>query len=97
MANSKSALKRAGQNVIRRARNSHYKSMMRGRIREVREAVAAGDLPKAEELLRAATSILHKVAGKGTIHSKTADRHISRLTHRVNSLRGAATDTEAQS
>lgn len=86
MANTKSALKRAKQNLVRRARNVNYRSFVRSRVRMVREAIASGDSTKAQELLRNAASALHKVAGKGIIHPRSADRKLSRLSQQVSAM-----------
>lgn len=86
MANHVSALKRARQNDKRRARNAHFKSFMRSRVRRVRDAVKAGKATEAELLLRSAMSALHRVAGKGIIHTRTADRKIGRLGKLVATL-----------
>ena len=49
MPNSLSAKKRLRQDAVRRERNRAIKSVVRKRIRTVREAVAAGELEKAEQ------------------------------------------------
>ena len=90
MANTKSALKRAGQNAKRRVRNQHYKSYVRNRVRAVRDAVAAGDAEAANQKLVEAMSALHKVAGKGILHTRAADRRIARLAQAVKKLSGSA-------
>jgi len=86
LANHKSALKRARQNRVRRARNVHYKSLMRSRIRKVRDAVAGGDKGAAESALRHAVSVIDRVASKGIIHRNTASRRIARLSKMVHRL-----------
>lgn len=86
LANHKSALKRIRQTVGRRARNVHFKTFMRNRVRRVREAVAAGDTSRAQDLLRVAISAIDHVASKGVIHSNTASRKVSRLSKLVFSL-----------
>ena len=86
MANHKDAAKRAKQALVRRLRNRHYRSMMRNRIKAVREAVASGNLPKAQESFQDAMSVIHRVAGKGIIHRNQAGRRISRLNKLVKKL-----------
>ncbi len=82
MANHKSALKRARQNVVRRERNKAVKTRVKSVVKEVRQTVAAGDA--AQEKLKEAKSIIDKAAGKGVIHKRTAARKISRLSRMIN-------------
>ena len=79
MANHKSAIKRAGQNEIRRLRNKSTKTRVKSIVKDMRSmgAEASSDQKKAQ--LTAAQSIIDKAAKKGVIHKKTAARKISRL------------------
>ena len=86
MANHKSALKRNKQNAIRNARNTHIRSTMRTLVKQVREAVTAGDKDAASAALAKAIPYIDKTATKGVIHKATASRKISRLTKLVNSI-----------
>lgn len=86
LANTKGAIKRAKQSISRHTRNVHYKSVVRGRIRAVREAVASGDKDKAASALVAVSAVLHKVAGKGIMPTATAGRKLSRLAASVNKM-----------
>ena len=86
MANHKSAIKRDRQSKIRRMRNRMNKSKMKSAIRRVEEALVAGSEEQAQEALKRAVPIIQKTVSKGTIHSKTASRKISRLTKRVNRM-----------
>lgn len=86
MANHKDALKRSIQNVKRRAHNRHYRSMMRNRIKAVRDAVDSGEVDTAQAELRKAMAVIHRVAGKGIIHRNQAARRISRLNALVKKL-----------
>lgn len=86
MANHKSAAKRNRQNAIRNARNTHIRSTMRTLVKQVREAVAAGDQEAAQSSLAKAVPYIDKTAAKGVIHKATASRKISRLTKLVNTL-----------
>ncbi len=86
MANHKSAWKRIRQNAKRRARNSHYKTFMRNRVKAVRKAIDAGDLETARAALTGAISALDGVASKGIIHRNKAARTISRLSKAVHKL-----------
>jgi small subunit ribosomal protein S20 len=87
LANHKSALKRAGQNEIRRMRNRSVKSRVKTVVREVRQAAATADMGTKDQMVRA-QSIIDKAAKKGVLHKRTAARKISRLakiTHTVQS------------
>lgn len=86
MANHKDAIKRHRQSIARRARNRHYRTMMRNRVKAVRAAVEAGDVDAAQTALREAMSVIHRVARKGIIHRNQAGRRISRLNAAVKKL-----------
>ena len=89
MARHISALKRARQNEKRRMRNQSRKTRVKSVVREVRQAMAKKDAAVAETALTKAVPIIAKVAGKGTLHWRTAARKISRLTRQVNALKTA--------
>jgi small subunit ribosomal protein S20 len=82
-------MKRARQNEKRRQRNQSRKTRVKGVVREVRQAVAANNLEEAQKALEKAVPVIARVAGKGTLHWRTAARKISRLTKQVKSLPGA--------
>ncbi len=84
MANHKSALKRARQNVVRRARNKTVKTRVKNVVKEVRLAAAESAGDATQEKLREAKSIIDKAATKGVIHKRTAARKISRLSRMAN-------------
>ncbi len=84
MANHKSALKRHRQSLKRAARNRAMKTRVRNTVKAVRTAVQQQDAEQAQVLLKNATSILDKAAGKGVIHWKKAARSISRLSKAVS-------------
>lgn len=86
MANHASAWKRMRQNVVRRARNVHFKSFVRSRIRKVREAVSSGNSEGVTDLLRQAISAIDSVSSKGIIHSNTASRRVARLSKLVHTF-----------
>ena len=90
MANHKSAEKRDRQSKLRRLRNRMNKSAMKTAIRHVEEALAAGTEEQAKAALQAAIPVIHKTATKGTVHKRTADRKVSRLTKRVNKMKPLA-------
>ena len=55
-------------------------------MKQVEEAIAAGDRAKAAEALRAAQPELMRAAQKGVMHANTASRKVSRLAARVKAL-----------
>ena len=87
MANHKSAIKRAGQNEIRRLRNKSTRTRVKSVVKDMRSmgADASSDQKKAQ--LTAAQSIIDKATKKGVIHKKTAARKISRLVKLTNSTK----------
>lgn len=85
MANHKSALKRARQNVNRRDRNRAVKTRIKNVVKGIRNAVSENSETAAQDL-NTAKSVIAKAAKKGVIHKKTASRKISRLSKLVNTL-----------
>ncbi len=81
MANTKSAQKRNRQALKRRARNQAVRTQVKSAVKRAREALAAKDPAKAQEVLRAAARTLDKAASKGVLHKKNASRRIARLFH----------------
>jgi small subunit ribosomal protein S20 len=86
VANHPSALKRHRQSEKARVANRAVRAKLRTMVRQLREAVAAGDKDAASARLRDASSQLHKAAGKGVLHRRTADRQTSRLARSVSAL-----------
>lgn len=86
MANHKDAIKRDKQNQKARARNRHNRSLMRNRIKALREAVKSGDPAAAAEQLKLTVSTIQRVAQKGVIHRRQAARRVSRLAAAVNGI-----------
>jgi len=86
MANTRSA-KRKTREIARRTKiNQHRRSMMRGHIRKVEEAISSGDQVAALAALQAAEPKIMRASQKGVLHQKTASRKVSRLTIRVAKL-----------
>lgn len=83
MANHKSAIKRARQNEIRRQRNKGVKTRCKSVTKEIRMAVAAGNIDEAAQKLPTAASAFDTAARKGVVHKRTAARKVSRLTKLV--------------
>lgn len=86
MANHKDAIKRDKQNQKARLRNRHYRTLMRNRIKALREAVDSGDKAAAQTLLQETVSVIQRVAQKGIIHPRQAARRVSRLALAVNGV-----------
>ena len=86
MATTASAKKAARVIARRTAVNKARRSRMRGFVRKVEEAVAAGDRTAALAALKAAEPEIMRAAGKGVLHKNTASRKVSRLTHQVAKL-----------
>jgi small subunit ribosomal protein S20 len=85
MANHKSALKRERQSRARNLRNRPIISLMRTRMRQLRESVEAGKSQEdIQSNLVAAVGQLNRTASKGLIPKKRASRMISRLNKMVN-------------
>ncbi len=85
-----SAQKRHRQSVKRQARNTAIRSRVRTYVRQLREAIAAGDTGEAKTRLLTATRAIDKAATKGIFHRNTASRKIARLTLAVRKLGSAA-------
>ena len=80
MANHKSAEKRARQNDKKRLQNRRIVTNMRGRIKELRAAIEAGEKDNLATMLATTIRLISRAGAKGTIHRKKASRLISRLT-----------------
>ena len=86
MANIKSQKKRILTNEKARQRNKAVKSALRTHVRKFREAAAAGDVDKAQELSRVACRALDKAASKGVIHKNQAANRKSAIAKQVAAL-----------
>ncbi|HUH65164.1 MAG TPA: 30S ribosomal protein S20 [Syntrophales bacterium] len=88
MATHKSAEKRSRQSEKRRVRNASVKSGIRTQIKSVLTSVEAKDKKASQTALAAASPAIARAAAKGVFHKKTASRKISKLTRKVNALKG---------
>ena len=86
MANHVSSLKRARQTIVKTANNRANKSKLRGTLRMLREALAAGDKKTIAASYSQTVSVLDKSVQKGVLHKNTASRYKSRLNARVKAL-----------
>lgn len=89
MANIKSAIKRARQNLKRRDRNRYYRTTVRTYIKRARKQIEANELEDAETTVRAAIKAMDNAAQKGIIHRNNAARRKSRLVKALNKARAA--------
>jgi len=76
-------IKRARQDIKRRARNVSNMSRLRTEIKNVLQST---DKDKAQAEYTKAVSLIDKAVGKGLIHKNTAARRKSRITRHLNSL-----------
>ena len=86
MANIKSAIKRAKQNIKLRKHNASMRSMMRSHVKNVLNAIESGDLTTANSAYANAQTVVDKAANKGLIHKNKAARIKSRLVAKVKAL-----------
>jgi small subunit ribosomal protein S20 len=86
MANHVSSLKRARQTETRTAVNRANRTRMRTSLRDMREAITAGDVKAAQAQYRETVSTLDKGVQKGILHDNTASRYKSRLNARLKVL-----------
>lgn len=82
----KSILKRIRQAERRAAINRPSKSHLRTQIKRFRQALAAGDLAQARDLLKPTLVLVDRSIRKGVLHPNTAARTKSRLVLRYNAL-----------
>ena len=86
MANTTSARK-ATRKIARRTEiNKTRRSLLRGSVRKVEEAIASGDRTAASAALKAAEPVIMRAAQRGVVHKNNASRKVSRLAHRVAKL-----------
>ena len=86
MANIKSAIKRARQNISLRQHNASARSMFRTYVKNVIKAVEAGDKEGAQAAYSKAQPIIDKASQKGLIHKNKAARIKSRLVARLKAM-----------
>ena len=86
MANIKSVIKRARQNVKIRQRNMSARSTYRTYVKNVLKAVIEGNAAEANEAYRKAQPMIDKAAQKGIIHKNKAARLKSRLVARLKAM-----------
>lgn len=87
MANIKSQIKRIKTNEKAHLRNKSAKSAIRTAIKDVKLAVEAKDLKKAEAALVKAYTLIDKSVSDHVQHANTAARQKSEVANLVNSLK----------
>ncbi len=90
MANHVQALKRYRQNQKHQERNRARKSQLKTAVRRVHDALAAGKMDEAAQMLPVAIKVIRKTASAGVIHTNQASRRVSRLVKAFNKAGSAA-------
>jgi small subunit ribosomal protein S20 len=88
---SKSVLKNIRQTERRTIANRAKRTRVRGAMRKLRTAIAAGDATAARNLMSATFSELDRAIRKRTLCENTANRYKSRLALALNSLQSKKT------
>lgn len=88
MANTTSAKKSVRKIAARTAVNKARRTRVRGYIRKVEEAIAAGNQNDAKAALALAEPELMRAVSRGVFHKNTASRKVSRLSSRVKKMAG---------
>jgi small subunit ribosomal protein S20 len=86
MPNTKSAGRRMRNSARKQLQNQSVKTRLHHLERDYAGLLTAGKKEEASASLRTLSSALDKAAKGGVIHWARADRHKSRLSHRLNAL-----------
>ncbi|MFH1075688.1 MAG: 30S ribosomal protein S20 [Pseudomonadota bacterium] len=86
MANHKSAIKRARQNVFRNKLNKQARTRVKSVVKNVNTEIENQSKETAAAALKIAIPIIQRAASKKIIHINKAARKISRLTKKINAL-----------
>ena len=82
--------KKAGRRSVKRyRRNGSVRTATRSAVNKALRSVEAGDVGVAEAAVQEAVSILDRAVRKGVLHKNSAARRKSRISVRLNRLRGA--------
>lgn len=87
MARHKSAIRQHRRSLRRKSVNSQNKSVLRTRMRKLREAIKNRDAEAAAGLLPGVFSAIDRAVKKAAIKKNTGSRYKSRLTRQVTLLR----------
>jgi small subunit ribosomal protein S20 len=96
MPQTASAKKRLRQNVRLQARNKAVKSRLATLRRRFTEALGAGDLKKAAEMLRVAQKAFDQAGAKRVIHKNAAARKVSRMSTKLAAAKAGRPATATQ-
>ncbi|MBI4445940.1 MAG: 30S ribosomal protein S20 [Acidobacteria bacterium] len=88
MPNTRSAEKQVRQSERRRQMNRRTLSRLRNSIKKLRRLLDERKLEEAQSALPQVYQVIDRSARKRVIHSNTAARYKSRLTKRLNQLKG---------
>ncbi|MEY2598068.1 MAG: hypothetical protein RLZZ244_2901 [Verrucomicrobiota bacterium] len=86
MANTPSAAKRARQTERRTLINRRTLSAVRNQLKQVREALKAGNKVEAQGVANRFVSTLDKAVKTGNVHKNTASRHKSAISKALAGL-----------
>ena len=86
MANTSSAKKATRKIAARTIVNKSRRTIMRGTVRIVEEAIASGDRDAALKAMAQAEPALMKAAQRNIVHRNQASRKVSRLSQRIAKL-----------
>ena len=86
MPNTKSARKAARQSARRTSVNRARRSRLRTAVRQVEEAIAAGDRARALAAMAEAEPVIIRAGQRNVVHRNAARRKVSRLAHRIAAL-----------
>lgn len=86
MAHSLSAKKRVRQSEKRNAQNRGRRAVIKSQLRDVKDAMTAGDPIKAKAEVAAAVKLLDRESTRGLMHKNEAARRKSRLAKKLNAL-----------
>ncbi|HZM08522.1 MAG TPA: 30S ribosomal protein S20 [Methylocella sp.] len=86
MANTKSARKATRKIARRTIVNKTRRSLLRGSVRKIEEAIASGDRNAALAAFKDAEPAIMRAAQRGVVHKNNASRKVSRLAHRIAKL-----------
>lgn len=88
MANHKSAIKKAKQDIVRRARNRSGRSRLRTMVKKYRAGLAEGNNEISSQL-SGLISLIDRSAKCGYIHRNAAARLKSKLSKQTNAMANA--------
>ena len=86
MANIASAKKRARQAAKRRLHNMSQRSLLRGQIKKVINAIQKGEKDLADKAFLEAVPVINKMVQRGLIHKNKAARHMRKMNAQIRAL-----------